>query len=541
MDDGNAKHAKLIRDNGGSKICDSPKITVAESRPQTPTKTSRRQDYTKAEKDSFEQWITSIPQPSKEQKAEYANVHNLTKSQLQNLVNNYRNRGRTAEIDFSRNAKSSASHPDPVKLDLDTLKALGRKSSYDSIEEYLSSPEDAATSEPVKRAVETITQSSRSLVPDVADDKLEHMEMGSPSPGFEPELGSYRENLDSILRLSWTNSLISSDERPSGPGSVYSAPSTVSAVSTAYSFSTSMSRVHVKKNRRKRSRAKIVAKYTCSFCHQVFANEGAKEIHQSTTHWQVEAQMYIEEDQRQNQTAKAIAKYSCHFCEQVFTTGEAMEMHETSIHCQPQTYPCTFCKQTFDSIDGWKTHETTLHCQPQQTWFCMLDGQIDVEKCLFCGELLPSRLHYMNVHNLSPCSRRLHPPAFNTRYDIMQHLISRHGLLEGDAELLNDGLDYWSVTINASRDFGLWACGYCGVVGADWNKRSAHIIGHWNAGGPRFTKKNPWDSVKSSLDGIGKAKYFVNLLSGKEIDRLGRPYWCQFRGFQLYEAAMKRR
>jgi hypothetical protein len=53
-----------------------------------PARNSRRRDYTKAEKESFERWISVNPKPDRNQKAEFARALSLTEHQLQNLINN---------------------------------------------------------------------------------------------------------------------------------------------------------------------------------------------------------------------------------------------------------------------------------------------------------------------------------------------------------------------------------------------------------------------------------------------------------------------
>jgi Homeobox KN domain len=58
---------------------------------------SRRRDYTKREKESFELWIASNPKPTHEQKTEFARQHSLTDSQLQNFINNRKRKMKAIE------------------------------------------------------------------------------------------------------------------------------------------------------------------------------------------------------------------------------------------------------------------------------------------------------------------------------------------------------------------------------------------------------------------------------------------------------------
>lgn len=58
---------------------------------------SRRRDYTKAEKESFERWIVENPKPNHGQKADFAMKHDLTDHQVQNLINNRRRKLKSME------------------------------------------------------------------------------------------------------------------------------------------------------------------------------------------------------------------------------------------------------------------------------------------------------------------------------------------------------------------------------------------------------------------------------------------------------------
>jgi hypothetical protein len=79
---------------------------------------SRRRDYTKAEKESFERWIVQNPNPNHSQRAEFARKYDLTDHQLQNLINNRRRKLKSMEkkmiipvINFDDSASSQSKSP----------------------------------------------------------------------------------------------------------------------------------------------------------------------------------------------------------------------------------------------------------------------------------------------------------------------------------------------------------------------------------------------------------------------------------------------
>jgi len=62
-----------------------------------PSTFTRRRDYTKEEKEAFENWITNNPNPNRAQRVRYAQMNGLVKSQVDNLINNRRRDLRRAE------------------------------------------------------------------------------------------------------------------------------------------------------------------------------------------------------------------------------------------------------------------------------------------------------------------------------------------------------------------------------------------------------------------------------------------------------------
>ena len=233
--------------------------------------------------------------------------------------------------------------------------------------------------------------------------------------------------------------------------------------------------------------------------------------------------------------SKRIAYFQCGFCRHIFTARKDVIEHETDVHCLPQTFPCTLCEQRFETIETWEDHETKYHCQPQMTWFCMLDGNIEVHHCLF-------RSHYEEVHDLHPCNLSLDKRTFSTRYNITQHLVNVHQMTEDEISLIRDGVDIWSVKLNMGYNSGLWGCGYCGIVGADWDHRLIHIKNHWHDGGPRMTRKHPWShlrTAKASVHGTIVREYQEDLRQGNPIKN--RPTNMSFDGLEVYKAAMLHR
>jgi len=244
---------------------------------------------------------------------------------------------------------------------------------------------------------------------------------------------------------------------------------------------------------------------------------------------------------RREKRMNAALGYTCSFCEKHFTKSHHMLAHEIEEHCLPQTFPCTFCHLRFDSPVVWENHETAEHCEPQSTWFCMLDGDINMEKCLFCEYILPDVNHYEKAHFLSPCKKPLVSRTFTTRQYLMGHLIEIHGMTEEEVTPVADELRFWALKLNVKhkRSGGIWRCGYCGIIGADWDNRIGHIIDHWNRGGPRFTTSHRWGVERAKLDGTDY-DYIRHLTSGKDVESM-RPHNMRFRGHEIYEAAVRHR
>lgn len=392
---------------------------------------------------------------------------------------------------------------------------LSKKSSYSSIKEFLRSPEIAAPLEAVKRASDEYSISGR-VNPFAFTDST------PSSVDFEVPL----QRLQACIKdKSWSDSCGSSDDsypmvgysrgaysdggysRASGNNSAISAAST----SSTFHSHASSCRVQVKKGRRKRYMAKLASdepKRYCSFCGLYFKLR--KEL----------------DDHEKCHSAKKIS--SCNNCGWNFEQGEEFERHVRAKICR-QNFPCTFCPRRFKTQVDWEDHETTYHCQPHLTWFCMLDTRLKLEKCLFCGGTFPSPNHYVQRHNLQDCCHQLHHRTFSTRYNLLQHLVTMHGMRQEEVALID--VDYWSLRIDTSRNCGFWRCGYCGLVGTDWDHRLQHILEHWNKGGPEFTHRHPWSAEMSSLQDLDVTR------EGKKC----RPTDLGVYGYEVFEAAVKQR
>jgi hypothetical protein len=458
---------------------------------------ARRNVYTREEKEEFERWITANPYPTKVEKAEYAAAHNITNSQLQNLINNRKRRKRSEntrevqngntsqisrqnlelspcdsmtnphnaiiELNDSDTTQLSASlepHQDCSTVDTkslgasegkgslavpgamfsETLKTLGKRASYSSIETYLKSTEEAVPYE----SIQVASKSFESLEWQESRPTSPHMASSFPARG--------REGPESFLAVPGSrvrqNSIDSDDH-----GSVDTAGTagTAGTSFSVYSYTSSGSRYRAKKSRRR-------------------------------AYWEPDS-----------------VPFPCSFCDKTFAFRKSMVTHEINTHCLPQTFPCTFCQKTFDSIEKWEEHEADFHCQPQRTWFCMLDGDFRVQCCLFCDSYNSSRDHYQSAHNLTPCGLPLLSRTFSTRFEVLQHLIEVHGMSQHEISVVEDGIDGWGLNLNSSCSSGLWRCGYCNIVGADWDGRILHMKAHWADGGPRFTKTHPWSKIVQIL------------------------------------------
>jgi hypothetical protein len=297
----------------------------------------------------------------------------------------------------------------------------------------------------------------------------------------------------------------------SGHNSAYSGASTASTLhSCAGSF-----RTRTKKDRRERFNARLKKANT-----QIFPVDRRERF--------------------QERFKKANAHVLCVGCEVYFSSPAALKVHKTGCHPKKQFFPCTFCEKEFENQAEWEKHEYFCHCQPQLTWFCMLDASVDTGNCIFCrDDCLPSLSHYIQAHKYEDCGLALHSRAFSTRHEMLQHLATKHGMSTEEISLAEDRIDQWSLQINTSCNGGLWRCGYCGYVGADWNHRLQHINWHWTIGGPEFTRTTPWSGAMSYFDHIG-VHYFKALDSGENIEK-SRPMGLHFYNIEHFEAAAKYR
>lgn len=197
---------------------------------------------------------------------------------------------------------------------------------------------------------------------------------------------------------------------------------------------------------------------------------------------------------RQDKIRAARLTHKCSYCGKCFTKLGEMLAHETEEHCLPLKFSCTYCSLRFDTTAAWKQRELTEHCEIQTTWFCMINGDASLETCLFCGYILPDDDHYASTHGLRACNATLKCRPFTTKQYLMGHMIEIHGMTDEEVTQLSDRFSLWSLEMNVKQIYmgGIWRCGYCGLIGADWTCRTQHIEEHWAREGPRFVASHRW-------------------------------------------------
>ncbi|KAH8812276.1 hypothetical protein F5884DRAFT_898572 [Xylogone sp. PMI_703] len=468
----------------------------------------RRRDYTPAEKETFERWITANPIPNKSQKLEYTKENNLTLSQLQNLINNRKRKAKKNQTlqkmvqnttvepsNKGHTLQESASPPEnetAISLSISgtlavpltnssIMGSLSRNTSYSSIGKYLEDPEDPVPVAAIEKAAQEYPPLPMSSLPgeislisalhnDTPPKPLEEQPRSVSSFSSQRDDGEgWRSGWGDAVFLavpglrSGRGSIASDDLFSTGTGSV------ASIASIANSYTSSI--------------ASIAHSYTSS---RIRMKKGRREKYMNVATWE---------------------------------------------------------RSFFDSEQTWEEHEIAYHSQNQSTYFCMLGGPSDAqstEKCLFCGSLLPTSNHYEEVHNLEPCDLPLDARTFSTRFDILQHLSAKHDLTSYETDIVQNELDYWGLKLNLSHNYGLWRCGYCGDIGADWDHRVKHIKGHWHNGGPRFTKIHPWRCEKAKFSN-SDMEYLQYLFRGKKVDKIHRPQTLNFKGSEFYESVIKHR
>lgn len=589
-----------------------------------PFTNARRRDYTKEEKEAFEQWITSNPNPNRAQRVQYAQKNGLEKSQVDNLINNRRRDLRKADggvetVASTINSDGSAmpraqrlgddgpSHLESSTpehgMDMegnylvisyfsilacaktrvarvirmfgstitspldDTIilpvseenvkRNLNAKSSYSSLDEYLRSPEETAPIETIQRAIGKAASTALAMMPKktLTEDMLGPERKAScclcthPIPlGNEvvvfPCLRWFHEACIASYRNFWT----SKDECPVCCQSIHGnsqdlcpefapLPSILNPRVDAETFTEGFdSQITNSKARRYSSAQNLRPRNSnASSAH----GSGASSVASGTSahsYGSSASRIRVKKLRREKQLG-----YMCSFCDTHFIKSQHMVAHEIKEHCLPQTFPCTFCHERFGSPESWRLHEIEEHCEPQLTWFCMLDGDFSTEKCLFCEYILPDDNHYENVHSLSPCNKPLVDRTFTTKQYLMGHLIEVHGMTEGEVmQFADEFILFWGLVLNIKHrgSEGVWRCGYCGIIDADWDERVQHIIDHWTQGGPRFTKSHRWRVERAKLD-EADYEYIRHLTTGRS--RHMRPHNMHFRGYEIYEAAMRHR
>jgi hypothetical protein len=204
--------------------------------------------------------------------------------------------------------------------------------------------------------------------------------------------------------------------------------------------------------------------------------------------------------------------FACSYCDKTFTFKKAMATHERNAH---RTFPCTFCDTAFATTEKWEEHEADLHCQPRRTWFCMLGLDFRLRNCLICDSS-PSQSHYGNSHLLFPCRLPRLARTFSTRFEILQHLTQVHGICQREIAVIEGKIDAWSLMMNVGCTLGLWCCGYCPFVGADWDSRVRHIKTHWADDIPAIERKYRWSNNRTIFQTPINQEYYDHLSQGND-------------------------
>ncbi|KAF2712845.1 hypothetical protein K504DRAFT_122216 [Pleomassaria siparia CBS 279.74] len=156
-----------------------------------------------------------------------------------------------------------------------------------------------------------------------------------------------------------------------------------------------------------------------------------------------------------------------------------------------EMWQCTFCKRSLVP-KSWRRHEETQH-RPKAEWTCMLHGpslsfpsRINSQPhshsnapsscCAFCMHKNPSEDHFSKHHRISECAKRpINERTFYRPDHLRQHIKNFHG-----ATLHNIVQGRWKR--DADVDEKRYTCGFCGVWLENWNRREAHIAGHFKEG-----------------------------------------------------------
>jgi hypothetical protein len=136
----------------------------------------------------------------------------------------------------------------------------------------------------------------------------------------------------------------------------------------------------------------------------------------------------------------------------------------------PRIFQCTFCTDRFKSKYDWQRHEKSLHLSLEK-WICAPLGEVVADtatgksKCVYCGELEPSKDH-LAAHNHSACEEKgLESRTFYRKDHLRQHLRLMH-----DVKMI-PAMDLWKSEAQYIKS----RCGFCNMEFDKWQDRTDHL------------------------------------------------------------------
>ncbi|KAJ4989748.1 homeobox and c2h2 transcription [Stagonosporopsis vannaccii] len=136
----------------------------------------------------------------------------------------------------------------------------------------------------------------------------------------------------------------------------------------------------------------------------------------------------------------------------------------------PRLFQCTFCTDRFKSKYDWSRHEKSLHLSLEK-WICAPLGEVVADaatgqsKCVYCGELEPSKDH-LATHNHSACEEKgLESRTFYRKDHLRQHLRLMHDVK------MTPAMDSWKSEAQYIKS----RCGFCSMEFDKWQDRMDHL------------------------------------------------------------------
>ncbi|KAF1929977.1 uncharacterized protein M421DRAFT_99958 [Didymella exigua CBS 183.55] len=143
----------------------------------------------------------------------------------------------------------------------------------------------------------------------------------------------------------------------------------------------------------------------------------------------------------------------------------------------PRLFQCTFCTDRFKSKYDWSRHEKSLHLSLEK-WICAPLGEIVADttsgksKCVYCGELEPTKDH-LATHNHSSCEEKgLESRTFYRKDHLRQHLRLMHDVK------MTPAMDSWKSEAQYIKS----RCGFCAMGFDKWQDRVDHLSKEFRSG-----------------------------------------------------------